>query len=147
MHTRWLPVFLTIRMAGLITVLGMAAFLGLCGLAQAQPQRPNILVIFGDDIGQSNISAYTFGLMGYKTPNIDRLACERILRRPGRRKRPVRPVGGLSGAAFLCYALLELGIAVFVITATLALACAEQPFAALEERAGPLAWTPLFALV
>jgi hypothetical protein len=39
--------------------------------AQAQQQKPNILVIFGDDIGQSNISAYTFGLMGYKTPNID----------------------------------------------------------------------------
>ena len=49
--------------------------------AQAQPaapagQRPNILVIFGDDIGQTNISAYSFGLMGYKTPNIDRIAKE-----------------------------------------------------------------------
>jgi Sulfatase len=47
--------------------------------AQAQaptPARPNILVIFGDDIGQSNISAYTHGLMGYKTPNIDRIARE-----------------------------------------------------------------------
>jgi hypothetical protein len=119
----------------------------LCVTAQAQEKKPNILVIFGDDSGQSNISAYTFGLMGYKTPNIDRLACERILRRPGRRKRPVRPVGGLPGAAFLCYALLKLGIAVFVITATLALACAGQPSAALEEGAGPLAWTPLFALV
>jgi hypothetical protein len=45
--------------------------------AQAQQQnaaKPNILVIFGDDIGQSNISAYTRGLMGYKTPNIDRIA-------------------------------------------------------------------------
>lgn len=39
-------------------------------------RKPNILVIFGDDVGQSNISAYTFGLMGYKTPNIDRLAKE-----------------------------------------------------------------------
>src|SRR5262245_49151182 len=49
--------------------------------AQGQPaapagQRPNILVIFGDDIGQTNISAYSFGLMGYKTPNIDRIAKE-----------------------------------------------------------------------
>lgn len=35
-----------------------------------------ILVIFGDDIGQSNISAYTFGVMGYTTPNIDRIASE-----------------------------------------------------------------------
>src|SRR5882724_1075298 len=37
-------------------------------------RKPNILVIFGDDIGQTNISAYSFGLMGYRTPNIDRIA-------------------------------------------------------------------------
>jgi len=36
--------------------------------------KPNIVVIFGDDIGQTNVSAYSFGLMGYKTPNIDRIA-------------------------------------------------------------------------
>ncbi len=42
-------------------------------------QQPNILVIWGDDIGQSNISAYTRGLMGYKTPNIDRIANEGML--------------------------------------------------------------------
>jgi arylsulfatase A-like enzyme len=42
----------------------------------AQPKRPNILVIFGDDIGQSNISAYSHGLVGYRTPNIDRIAKE-----------------------------------------------------------------------
>jgi arylsulfatase A-like enzyme len=42
-------------------------------------RKPNILVIFGDDIGQSNISAYTFGLMGYRTPNIDRIAKEGVM--------------------------------------------------------------------
>jgi len=42
-------------------------------------KKPNILVIWGDDIGQSNISAYTFGLVGYKTPNIDRIAKEGLL--------------------------------------------------------------------
>ncbi|MET2825442.1 transporter [Mesorhizobium shangrilense] len=48
--------------------------------ASAQPAgKPNILVIFGDDIGQSDISAYTFGLMGYRTPNIDRLAKEGMM--------------------------------------------------------------------
>ena len=51
--------------------------------AQGQPapsgRRPNILVIFGDDIGQSNISAYTFGLMGYRTPNIGRIAREGLM--------------------------------------------------------------------
>jgi arylsulfatase A-like enzyme len=44
--------------------------------AQAEPQKPNILVIWGDDIGQSNVSAYTKGMMGYRTPNIDRIANE-----------------------------------------------------------------------
>ncbi|RLA20579.1 MAG: arylsulfatase [Gammaproteobacteria bacterium] len=38
--------------------------------------KPNILVIWGDDIGQSNISYYTHGMMGYQTPNIDRVAKE-----------------------------------------------------------------------
>jgi arylsulfatase A-like enzyme len=43
---------------------------------QAQPKKPNILVIFGDDVGYFNISAYNQGMMGYKTPNIDRIAHE-----------------------------------------------------------------------
>jgi len=46
--------------------------------AQAE-DKPNILVIWGDDIGQSNISAYTMGLVGYKTPNIDRVAKEGVI--------------------------------------------------------------------
>lgn len=40
---------------------------------QAAATRPNIVVIFGDDVGQSNISYWTRGLMGYRTPNIDRI--------------------------------------------------------------------------
>jgi arylsulfatase A-like enzyme len=44
--------------------------------ASAQEKKPNILVIFGDDIGQTNISAYGDGVVGYRTPNIDRLAQE-----------------------------------------------------------------------
>ena len=42
-------------------------------------RRPNILVIFGDDIGQTNLSAYSFGVMGYRTPNIDRIAREGLM--------------------------------------------------------------------
>jgi arylsulfatase A-like enzyme len=38
--------------------------------------RPNILVIWGDDIGITNLSCYSDGLMGYRTPNIDRIANE-----------------------------------------------------------------------
>jgi hypothetical protein len=44
--------------------------------ALAQQQKPNILVIMGDDIGYWNISAYNRGMMGYRTPNIDRIANE-----------------------------------------------------------------------
>jgi len=42
----------------------------------AESSRPNILVIWGDDIGQFNISSYNLGMMGYRTPNIDRIARE-----------------------------------------------------------------------
>jgi arylsulfatase A-like enzyme len=65
-----------------------AATLTSGALAQAQQaapsaapaaRKPNILVIFGDDIGQTNLSAYSFGLMGYKTPNIDRIAREGMM--------------------------------------------------------------------
>lgn len=48
-------------------------------VAEAQQQKPNILVIFGDDVGQTNISAYSFGVVGYKTPNLDRLAREGMM--------------------------------------------------------------------
>ena len=41
-----------------------------------KPAKPNILIIWGDDIGITNISAYSSGLMGYRTPNIDRVAAE-----------------------------------------------------------------------
>src|SRR5205807_6550189 len=47
--------------------------------AAAPGGKPNILVIFGDDIGQTNVSAYSMGLMGYHTPNIDRIAKEGML--------------------------------------------------------------------
>ena len=40
------------------------------------PDKPNILVIWGDDIGITNLSCYSDGLMGYRTPNIDRIADE-----------------------------------------------------------------------
>ena len=45
---------------------------------QAQTRKPNMLVIFGDDIGIANLSCYSAGLMGYETPNIDRVAREGI---------------------------------------------------------------------
>ena len=48
-------------------------------MAESKQKRPNILVIWGDDIGITNLSCYSHGLMGYHTPNIDRIAKEGIL--------------------------------------------------------------------
>src|SRR6478672_3811573 len=59
---------------------GMVMFLFLTGPpAFAADKKPNIVIIWGDDIGQSNISAYSKGMMGYQTPNIDRVAKEGVL--------------------------------------------------------------------
>ena len=59
---------------------GMVMFLFLTGPpAFAADKKPNIVIIWGDDIGQSNISAYSKGMMGYQTPNIDRVAREGVL--------------------------------------------------------------------
>ena len=59
--------------------LALLAALAFACAAQAQQSKPNIVVFWGDDIGQSNISAYSHGLMGYKTPNIDRVAREGMM--------------------------------------------------------------------
>jgi arylsulfatase len=64
--------------------LGCLLLLALCiaggTSAKAEtPSKPNILVIWGDDVGQSNISAFTKGMVGYRTPNIDRIANEGMI--------------------------------------------------------------------
>jgi arylsulfatase A-like enzyme len=66
----------------LVTALFASLVVGAMTCDQAaaqQQQRPNIVVIWGDDIGQSNVSAYSRGMMGYQTPNIDRLAGEGMM--------------------------------------------------------------------
>jgi len=68
------------QLAALLSIAALAAMgLATGSAVAAEEKKPNILVIFGDDIGQSNLSAYTHGLVGYKTPNIDRIAKEGIL--------------------------------------------------------------------
>jgi hypothetical protein len=64
-----------------IGVVLAAVVLMLVEPAQAQQagKQPNILIVWGDAIGWYNVSAYNMGLMGYKTPNIDRLAKEGAL--------------------------------------------------------------------
>jgi arylsulfatase len=61
-----------------VAVIMVIAILSADSLARAA-EKPNILVVWGDDIGQSNISAYTKGLVGYRTPNIDRIANEGLI--------------------------------------------------------------------
>jgi arylsulfatase A-like enzyme len=48
-------------------------------MAKQEQKKPNILVIWGDDIGYWNLSCYSRGMMGYQTPNIDRIANEGML--------------------------------------------------------------------
>src|SRR6266566_8218675 len=64
-----------LRAALLLVALGLSTA---SSFAQGA-KKPNILVIFGDDIGQTNVSAYSMGLMGYRTPNIDRIAREGMM--------------------------------------------------------------------
>ena len=63
---------------GLPLLMAGAAFFGAHHPAQAQNKKPNVLVIWGDDIGTENISYYNRGMMGYQTPNIDRIAREGV---------------------------------------------------------------------
>ncbi len=60
-------------------LLGIAATILVAGIANAEGNKPNILVIWGDDIGWMNVSAYNRGMMEYKTPNIDSIAADGIL--------------------------------------------------------------------
>jgi arylsulfatase len=61
----------------LISTLGFSQ--GAKKSAPVANSKPNIVIIWGDDIGQTNVSAYSMGLMGYKTPNIDRVAKAGVL--------------------------------------------------------------------
>ena len=63
-----------------VGVLGFALLAtAAAGEAAAAPARPNILVIFGDDVGYANVSLYNPGVMGYTTPNIDRIGREGVM--------------------------------------------------------------------
>jgi arylsulfatase len=62
-----------------ITFFAVLAVMLLFGSTAFAAKKPNIVVIWGDDIGITNVSAYSKGLMGYQTPNIDRVAKEGMM--------------------------------------------------------------------
>jgi arylsulfatase len=66
------------RAPRLLTALAVLAMLSMASIANAA-DKPNILIIWGDDIGWNNPSMYNRGMMGYETPNIDRIAKEGML--------------------------------------------------------------------
>src|SRR5260370_36683191 len=64
---------------GLSLLIATAALIGAAGPLQAADKKPNIIVFMSDDVGIWNISAYHRGMMGGRTPNIDRIAKEGAL--------------------------------------------------------------------
>ncbi len=66
-------------LAGCATALALALGLASLPAGAQEAAKPNILIIWGDDIGMTNVSAYGRGIMGYHTPNIDRVAREGLL--------------------------------------------------------------------
>jgi arylsulfatase len=90
----------TFRLAAALTLIIVASS------ANAQSaKQPNILVIWGDDIGWQNVSAYGMGTMGYTTPNIDRIGLEGIRFTDHYASRPVRPAVRVSSLASTPFAL------------------------------------------
>ncbi len=65
-------------LSGVLAVAALVASAAAPLAAAQDAKKPNIVIIWGDDIGQSDLSAYTFGLMGFQTPNIDRVAAEGV---------------------------------------------------------------------
>ncbi|MCB1501933.1 MAG: arylsulfatase [Bauldia sp.] len=66
------------RSLSLLAAAAAVLVAGATSVAAQDAQRPNILVIWGDDVGWTNVSAYGMGVMGYTTPNLDRIAIEGI---------------------------------------------------------------------
>jgi arylsulfatase len=76
MHQPFLEKERCMRKRALSLLALICAFLRVPSVHAQDTRKPNLLVIMGDDIGQTNISAYNRGLMGFTTPNIDRIANE-----------------------------------------------------------------------
>lgn len=64
------------KLVSIISGFALCLFLG--GTALAQAKKPNILIMWGDDVGLADVRAYSFGVIGFETPNIDRVTKEGI---------------------------------------------------------------------
>ena len=87
------------KFSHVVLAVSASVWLGSAPAVAQAPARPNILVIWGDDIGQFNISAYNMGMMGYRTPNLDRIAREGALFTDWYAVRAARQVGPRSSPA------------------------------------------------
>jgi hypothetical protein len=67
------------NMVRAISALLLFGFCLSVGAGHAEAKKPNIVVIWGDDIGRDNLSVFSKGMMGYRPPNIDRIASEGML--------------------------------------------------------------------
>ena len=65
--------------AGLSSPLAVAPAAAQAANGQGSGKKPNIVIIWGDDIGNHELSCYSNGLMGFRTPNIDRVANEGVI--------------------------------------------------------------------
>ena len=63
----------------LLTLLGLAAMVAAPLQSFAAADKPNILILMSDDVGITNMGAYSMGMAGYQTPNIDRISREGVL--------------------------------------------------------------------
>ena len=107
--------------------------------ALAQEAKPNILVIMGDDIGYWNISAYNRGQMGYRTPNIDRIANEGALFTDyyGQQSCTAGRAAFITGQSPLRTGLLKVGLP----AAKEGLSALDPTIADLLEASGLCNWT------
>ena len=135
------------RRLTLAAALMTAALCATPGLAQ---DKPNILVVWGDDIGQSNISAYTMGVVGYRTPNIDRIATEGMIFTDsyGEQSCTAGRSSFITGQSVFRTGLSKVGLpgaelGLQVEDPTIAVILKDQRFAPLRQTAPPLSSLPL----
>jgi arylsulfatase A-like enzyme len=94
------------------TVLAFGLVLGVLASAQAADKKPNILVLRGDDIGTWNISHNNLGMVGYQTPNIDRLATEGVAFTDyyGQQSCTAGRAAFISGSVLACSGMAKVGL-------------------------------------